>query len=247
MLRALIFFTTGVAFLGFLALRWSEKPLSKEVFTETEKKEGRSPASAPSSAPSSSQPKNNSPSREIERLEACYESEACDFPKDESLAYHFGVSHALAAAILEFAEKNPGAEKELGELARRQMQNSEPWVQAAALKVLGRIPPSAENARAISEGLRNTPDALLVENAVRELERYLGTPWESEAQRIVGEIAAQGAHFSSQQAALMILPFINAQSEREFRALLTGMEAGSTAASHLRSALEEYRRQSTGG
>jgi hypothetical protein len=175
------------------------------------------------------------------------ESEACDFPKTDPKSYHFGVSHALAAAILDFQRKHPEAERELGEIGREQIKNPEPWVQAAALQVLGALPPSPENAAAIEEGLRNTPDALLVEKAMHELQRYLGTPWEADAQRIVGEIAAQGAHFSAQQAALMILPFINERSERDFRSLLAGMEAGSKAASYLRSALTEYARQRSGG
>src|SRR3954469_14157910 len=44
--------------------------------------------------------------KEIERLDACFESEKCNFPQTDPRSYYFGVGKALSAQLKDFYNKN---------------------------------------------------------------------------------------------------------------------------------------------
>ncbi|MGZ3657323.1 MAG: hypothetical protein ACXVCS_17340, partial [Bdellovibrionota bacterium] len=95
-------------------------------------------------------------------------------------------------------------------------------------------------------GLRNASDPALIAGAVSELRRYLGTSYETDAQKIVEEIVGYGAVVEARQAASMVSPFINEHSYDEFRDLLSRLDAGADAAQFLRSALKQYEQHRHG-
>lgn len=109
--------------------------------------------------------------------------------------------------------------------------------------MLAQLPTSGENLSALGNGLRHSHDPALAEGAVRELERYLGTKYETDAQRIVEAVVGYGDRSPAQHAAALARPFINEHSYDEFRDLLAHLDSGAEVARALRSALDEYDRR----
>ena len=73
-----------------------------------------------------------------------------------------------------------------------------------------------------------------MEGSVRELERYLGTSFETDAQRIVEGLVSYGA-------LVEVLPFINEHSYEEFSSLLEHLDSTAEAARFLRAALRAFQ------
>jgi hypothetical protein len=149
---------------------------------------------------------------------------------------------AELVALLAAQEQDSRLAPEAEAIARAQMGSLDAHVQAAALALLTRFPPSAENLSAIRSGLQNSPDALLIEQAMPELERYLGTPWEEELHALLTELVRSGAHFSSQAAAERILPFLRTGRADQYQKVLEALPTQSKAAQLLRAALAEWER-----
>ncbi len=184
-------------------------------------------------------------SQEIKTLLACYESEACDFPKTDPRIYGIAVGKALAKKLknLRVENSDPGLET----IARELVQVDDGFVQEEAIKTLALFPPSPENVRAMLQGLRYTTDPLLIEQAMKEWERYIGQPEEAAIQDFLAEFIAHGGQFSAEKASQLIFRFLNARTFSTFRAALNGMVPESTSAKNLKAALEEYERVQSGG
>jgi hypothetical protein len=198
-----------------------------------------SDASTPPQHPESALPLKRTPassasaSREdIRLLFGCRESGSCE-----------KTGETLAVALAEHFT-NYGADSDF---ARTAVVNHDPLVQAVGLRMLAALPPSPENLSALGNGLRRHSDPALTEGAVRELERYLGTQYEADAQRIVEALVAYGERTPAEHAASLVSPFINEHSYDEFRELLPRLRSDVAAARLLRSALEEYDRRRQGG
>ena len=128
-------------------------------------------------------------------------------------------------------------------LFRSAVECAEPLVQAEGLRMLTAFPPSGESLSAIGNGLRHSADPALAESTVKELERYLGTRYETDAQRIVEALVAYGESAPAQHAAALVRPFINEHSYDEFRELASKLQTGAEVTQLLRSALADYERR----
>ena len=189
------------------------------------------------------------PVHEWQEIEACYRSNKCDYPQTDSRSYGIAVGRALAEKTASLHRKfraDFAAHEELGRLARRAFLIADGFVQSAALEVFADLPATEENLKALSEGLENNPDPLISEKAMTELRRYLGTPLEAQMQGTVQSML-NGAHFASQKVGENILGFINAQSYDSYKEIQRRLPPQSRVARDLNTALQEYRRQQTGG
>jgi hypothetical protein len=226
-MRYCLFCAISFGFLALIAFSWhtpgieSAPPVTHVA--ETSFQPNRAPASTRASSLA-----------EIDRLRNCYRSQSCDVPHSDAVSYRRAVSEALAVALAEHLG-NFGAD---ATLARTSVQNPEPIVQAVGLRMLAALPASAESLSALGNGVRDSSDPALVAGSVLELRRYLGTNFETDAQRIVEELVGYGA--ISGQAQALVSPFINEHSYDEFREVLAHLDAGADAARLLRSALEQY-------
>jgi hypothetical protein len=226
-MRYCLFCGISFGFLALIAFSWHAPGIESAPPVTHVAEVSLLPNRAPASTP-------NSSLAEINRLRECYRSQSCDVPHSDAVSYRRAVSEALAIALAEHLG-NFGAD---ASLARSAVQNPEPIVQAVGLSMLSALPPSAESLSALGNGLRDSSDPALVAGSVLELRRYLGTHFETDAQRIVEELVGYGA--ISGQAQALVSPFVNEHSYDEFREVLAHLDTGADAARLLRSVLDQY-------
>lgn len=186
----------------------------------------------------------------LRETKACLESEKCDFPQHDPRSYSFAVGRRIAEQLSELGNayaNDPSLESEVAEAAREFMLVPDGFVQEQAMLLMGRLPPSSANVEAMLTGLANSPDPLLVEQAMKEWERYLGTADEARIQDFLADFIAHGGQFSSEKASELILSFLNERSLPTFEEKLAAMIPESTPARHLRAALNQYKLQRQGG
>jgi hypothetical protein len=186
----------------------------------------------------------------IHAANECYASEICDFPNTDPKSYELSVGQNLKNLLSEYRNKfgrDPRNRAETESLAREFIRSGDEYVQETSLQMFSDSPPSAVNLQVLTEALKGTSDPLLVDQAMNELKRYLGTSEEHQVHEFLGELLGQGGVFSSEKAAQKILLFINPQSFSTYDNLARSLPSTSKVASDLRTALDEYRRLQTGG
>lgn len=178
----------------------------------------------------------------------CYVTEACDFPQTDPHSYSFALSRKIATDLSEFKKKYAKQfSKDAQKLANEFLSNEDGFVQAAALELLRDLPTGSESLRAVASAVNATTDPGIVEQAMAELRRYLGTSEEAEVHRALGELLATGGILTSQQASRGVLPFLNAKSVSFYEKLAAGLPSGSEVARNLRLSLAEFHRKNGGG
>jgi hypothetical protein len=186
----------------------------------------------------------------LRETKTCFDRENCDFPQTDPRSYSFAVGRRLAEQLSELGaaySADPSMEAEVAEAAREFMLVQDGFVQEQAMLLMGQLPPNPANVDAMITGLQNSSDPLLVEQAMKEWERYIGTAEESRIQEFLADFIAHGGQFSSEKASEMILSFLNERSLPTFEEKLTSMIPESTPARYLRAALDQYKMQRQGG
>jgi hypothetical protein len=184
---------------------------------------------------------------DIHRTKACYDPEVCDFPKKDPKSYGFAVGKRLVTQLKDFADRFGTMDpEEIGSLGREFVHSDDGFVQEQALNMLHSIPPSQDNLIAITEGIENCIDPTIVDQAMKEMQRYIGSEGEPAVHTVLGKIMSTGPHYSSQTVATGILPFINDTSYSDYQRTARAMDKNTTTAQRLKSALDEYHRQKTG-
>lgn len=208
--------------------------------------------------------KNNSPSKpggpepvkmageadEIRKLRRCFESQDCDFAKDDPKSYDIAVGQEIAERLKKFHEKykgNPQMRADLQKLAREFILTEDGYVQTAALEIFSDLPTSADNVRVLLEGVMTSPDATLVESSLKELRRYLGLPEEAAVHEALSRVMQEGSHFSSQAVARGIAPFLNSGSMPKYQAAASHLSRDTATGGLLHAALDEYTKKRGGG
>jgi hypothetical protein len=142
--------------------------------------------------------------------------------------------------------RDPSLEETAEEAAQEMVKVSDGFVQEEAIKLLGALPTNSASVDAMLSGLKNSPDPLVVEQAMKEWERYLGTQDEARIQEFLADFVAHGAQFSSEKASELILTFLNERSLPAFQEALASMAPESTQAKNLKAAITQYRLQRQG-
>jgi hypothetical protein len=182
-------------------------------------------------------------------LKACYDTHVCPFPETDPRSYEIALGKKIQSELANLRMRfgrNAGAAKDLQKTAGDFLQNGDGFVQEEALKILSDLPPSEESLNAITEGLKSSPDAALMEQALGEFQRYIGTAMEAQVHQFLSDTLATGAQFSSITVSEKIQPFLNVKSYTIYEKALNTMTPGAKAASNLSAALREYRRLQTG-
>jgi DNA-directed RNA polymerase subunit F len=178
----------------------------------------------------------------------CYQSENCAFPKTDPRSYSFAVSRKIADELSLFQKKFAKDDPELArQLGLEFANNEDGFVQEAALKLLAPLPPSQENLKAVTHVVTETTDPTIVQQAMDELKRYVGTPEEAQVHQALGRVLSTGGVLTSQQASQGLLPFLNPSSVGYYQKVLRTLAPDSEVARNLRVSLQEYQRMSTGG
>lgn len=186
----------------------------------------------------------------IYETKECYASESCDFPHSDPKSYEIATGKKLKDLLKAYRSKFAKDVKNKSEtesLAREFMAVDDQFVQEVSLEMLSDVAPSSENLKVLTESLQGTLDPLLVEQAMNEMKRYIGTSEEPQVHRFLQDLLGQGAVFSSEKAVQGIFPFINPQSYPSYDKVARSLPADSSVGKDLRALLEEYRRMRTGG
>lgn len=249
-------FLSGLAFLaavgGIFLSSPKPSPTEAPVAARLPASAPSSPPAAPASAPSPSPDAVKAPDllQALRESKQCLESEECDFPQTDPRSYSFAVGRQIAeqlSALGAAYSEDPSLESEVAEAAREFMLVQDGFVQEQAMRLMGQLPISSANVDAMLSGLQNSPDPLLVEQAMKEWERYIGSAEEARIQEFLAGFIAHGGQFSSEKASEMILSFLNERSVPTFEEKLASMVPESTPARYLRAALDQYHRQRQGG
>ncbi len=186
---------------------------------------------------------------QLKKLKDCYETRTCSFPETDPKSYEFALGKQIQSELMEFRKKysqDLRHSKELIRVAKEFLMTGDGFVQEEAIHLLSSLPPSQESLVAITEGLYSTPDPKLMEQALGEFQRYLGSPWENQVHSFLGQTLATGAQFSAITVSEKIMPFVNDKSYKSYQQTLLNMAPGSRASKNLNAALKEYRRLQTG-
>ena len=232
-----IFFLSLMAtgFLALIALSWKQT-------SETESPRKTHPADRPLASVMERFPSRTESDslNKIRALERCYRGSCVDTSSgtdSEKSAIGENLAIALAEHLSNFGP-NP-------ELARSGLLSQEPIVQAVALKMLGELQIGPETLSALGNGLRGTTDPAIVEGAVKELQRYLGSTAEVEAQKILEFFVSNDSQSCAERAAALARPFINIHSHRDFQNLLARLDPQKQVAKFLKSALADYEQHAS--
>jgi hypothetical protein len=250
-----LFALAGLALMAAVGGIFLHSPAPAPAETHKSAAPARSPATqapvkanAPTLKPSPSSV--NGQLAALRETKACLESENCDFPNHDPRSYSFAVGRRIAEQLSELGNayaSDPSLENDVAEAAREFMLMPDGFVQEQAMLLMGQLPPSSANVDAMLTGLQNSPDPLLVEQAMKEWERYLGTADEARIQDFLADFIAHGGQFSSEKASELILSFLNERSLPTFEEKLASMIPESTPARYLRAALTQYKLQNQGG
>jgi hypothetical protein len=186
----------------------------------------------------------------IHETKECYASETCDFPNTDPKSYEIAIGQKIKELLKVYQSefsKDAKYKTDTEKLAREFITLDDQFVQEVSLELLSDVAPSEENLKALAEGLNGTLDPLLVEQAMNEMKRYLGTNEEPQVHEFLQELLGNGSVFSSEKAVQGIFPFINPQSFPAYDKVARSLPPESSVGRDLRALLEEYRRQQAGG
>lgn len=243
----------GAAWLYNGARPKARTPASAQVAESTPAQaEAPPPAQAPAAdtAKQSTATAPTDPLKEIATLNKCYESQKCNFPDIDPKSYEIAVSKRLADSLRTFLNQNRNRtemHRDLYDLARTYIHNQDGFVQSAAIEIMAALPPDGETLRHLGEGIETTTDPSIVEMAMQEMKRYIGTADEPVVHKSLQSLMTDGSHFSSQTAAEGILPFINERSLLNYTKAASTVATDSATGRLLNSAIQEYERATTGG
>jgi hypothetical protein len=207
-------------------------------------------ASSPKKEKKSTPPLPPKKYAEITTAILCYESNDCEYAETDPRSYSFAVAKDISGKLELFLEdfrSNPALAEDAEEFANEAIMIPDGYVQSKALEIYALLPPSSANLQKALMGLENTPNPILIEQAMKDWKRYLGTSEEERIQEFLAKFIAYGAQFSSEKASEEILSFLNDRSEPLFRDALSKMQPESTPAKNLRAALEQFHLKQSGG
>jgi hypothetical protein len=230
---------------GTVKLPEDFEPVQKHQRQPSSKPDGEQPTVKPRSVSD-----KESLLQAIRATKECYASEKCDFPQTDPKSYEIAVGQALKGLLSDYRTKFGSDLKNAAEtqaLALEYIKSQDEFLQEQALSMFSSLPISSENIEAITAGLADTTDPLLVDQAMNEMKRYIGTSDEAQVHNYLRELLGRGGVFSSEAAAKKILSFINSQSYGGYEGLARTLPSDSTVGQNLRTALDEYLRLQSGG
>jgi hypothetical protein len=186
----------------------------------------------------------------LKNIQKCFDTATCNYPQTDPRSYSLAVGRDLATHLksaLQTAQNTPEELAELATYARDALAIDDGFVQEAALSILAAQGPSAENLNAIAQHMIDSPEPLVMNQVADYLKSYLGSNLEPQVHQFIVKTLAQGGQFAGEAVAASIFGFINEKSFAYYQRAYQAMDPKTTAAVHLKHALDEYRRLADGG
>lgn len=217
---------------------------------------GKAPTANTSSPPVSAQPQAKLSSVEVKKqmdhfaetidhLNRCY-SEDCvpETVAPPTAYYEAGQNIKLELMKLrDFVQANDLTDSRVSNIAIQALDNSDGHVQTVALDLLASQPTSSEALDAILDKVVRGYDAEMIEQAVKELQRYDAPASQEKIRQYLAEEMVTGAPFVSQAIAQHIHPFLNSESISLFQATSEKIGPGTITYDRLQASLKEFQKR----
>lgn len=184
-------------------------------------------------------------------FQTCLQTQDCEYSHADPRSYDFALHREwrdFLRALRSEVGRDAATDREIAAIARESMLATDGHVQEAALSLMAGLPADSKNMEAVVRGLEvNDADPLILRQAGSELKRYLGSSDESRIHEFLEKTLRSGAHFTAEQAGIMVKEFLSHSSVQRYRQLLREIPNDSVKARNLRAALSDYDLRQTGG
>ncbi|WP_295799116.1 hypothetical protein [uncultured Microbulbifer sp.] len=186
--------------------------------------------------------------RGISDLANCHQTYSCPQDFSDPRASDIKQGRMLADKLEEYADfhrQRDYFDEESAEVARTFLDHPDGFVQEAAIDLVSMQAPSEANGHALINALKDGYDAKVMEQAMKELQRYPGL--QPEIDQLLAESLQTGSFYVAQEVALNILPHLNAENVQMFEQVVSGLPQHSVRAKALKSNIREFRLRQSGG
>lgn len=184
------------------------------------------------------------PAQALRTLTQCHAANSCRLTRGEGMDEHFEVVRLLLEQLDRLAAHGGPAEQ--AAWARELLAFPDGHVQAAALALAARLPPSAETTAAAVAALGKTYDAVLLGKAYPVLQQWQQLGLSSGFDDMFIGLVHTGGWQAAQSVADNIRPFLNAGNVARFEQVVGQLQPG-TRQQSLQRALRDYQLQRQGG
>lgn len=185
---------------------------------------------------------------DIGQLANCHATYSCPQDFSDPRASDIKQGRMLAEKIREYTEfhqERDYFDEQSAEMARSFLDHPDGFVQEAAIDLMSMQYPSEENGLALVESLKDGYDAKIMEQAMKELQRYPSL--KPEVSGLLADSLKTGSFFVAQEVALNILPHLNMENLGLFESVAGDLPQNSVRAKALKSNIREFKlRQSNG-
>ena len=206
--------------------------------------QGASAAAAPAESASGPAQAAAPPAQALRALVQCHAANTCRVSSREGLDEHFEVVGAVLQQLERLTAEGSPAEQ--AAWARELLAFPDGHVQAAALALAAKLPPSAETAAATVKALGQTYDAVLLAKAYPVLQQWQQLGLSAGYDDMFAGLVHTGGWQAAQSVAEHIGPFLNAGNVGRFEQVARQLQPGARQQALLRS-LRDYELQRRGG
>jgi hypothetical protein len=184
------------------------------------------------------------PAQALRTLTQCHAANSCRLTRGEGLDEHFAVVGLLLQQLDRLAAQGSPAEQ--AAWARELLAFPDGHVQAAALALAARLPPSPETAAAAVAALARSYDAVLLAKAYPVLQQWQQLGLSAGYDDMFIGLVHTGGWQAAQSVAENIVPFLNAGNVGRFEQVARQLPPGARQQALLRS-LRDFELQRRGG
>ncbi|WP_308368105.1 MULTISPECIES: hypothetical protein [unclassified Microbulbifer] len=186
--------------------------------------------------------------RQIVELANCHQTYSCPQDLSDPRASDILQGKMLAEklrAYADFHRENDYFDEESAEMARAFLDHPDGFVQEAAIDLMSMQAPNRDNALVLIEALKSSYDARIVNQAMKELQRY--PDLQPQVDQLLSQSLQTGSLFVAQEMALNILPHLSPQNLQAFEEVAEKLPQNSLRVKALKSNLREFRLRQSGG
>ncbi|MFT7776260.1 hypothetical protein [Roseateles sp.] len=184
------------------------------------------------------------PAQALRALQQCYAANACRVSSREGMDEHFEVVVGVLQQLERLAAQGSTAEQVAA--VRELLAFPDGHVQAAALALAAKLPPSAETVSAAVAALGKSYDAVLLNKAYPVLQQWQQLGLSSGYDDMFAGLVHTGGWQAAQSVAENVGPFLNAGNVSRFEQVARQLPPGARQQALLRT-LRDYRLQQSGG
>jgi len=184
------------------------------------------------------------PAQALRALVQCHAANTCRVSSQEGLDGHFEIVAAVLRQLDRLAAQ--GSEAEQAAWVRELLAFPDGHVQAAALALAAKLPPSAETVAAAVKALGRTYDSVLLRDAYPVLKQWQQLGLSAGYDDMFVGLVHTGGWQAAQSVAENVGPFLNAGNLARFEQVAQQLQPGARQQALLRS-LRDYELQRRGG